>query len=68
MKGALIVMEIARYGKGTNVPCRVCKRRIFVTSPTKVFIHDGGRYLMLKCPSPGCSPLQRYKENELEIH
>lgn len=69
-----MVEEIVNYGTGTNVLCKACQhtkmqRRIFVSGPTTtVRIPGGVRYLMLKCPSPSCGRVERYEENELEIH
>ena len=69
-----MIEEIVDYGTGTNVLCKACRhakmqRRIFVSGPTTtVRIPGGGRYLMVKCPSPICGRVDRYEENELEIH
>ena len=65
----VLVEEIVNYGTGTNVLCKACDRGIFVSGPTTtVSIPGGGRYLMLKCPSPVCGRVERYEEIELELH
>jgi hypothetical protein len=62
--------EIVNYGIVTNVLCKAClQRKIFVSGPTPTaLIPGGGRYLMLKCPSPIRGRVKMYEENELEIH
>jgi hypothetical protein len=66
----VMVEEIVNYGAGTNVLCKACRqRKIFASGPTPTTpIPGGGRYIMLKCPSPSCGRVERYGENELEIH
>lgn len=59
---------ITNYGEGTNVTCKGCRqRKIFVSGPTKLTIHDGRRYLRLECPSPSCNQIHTYEEDELEL-
>ncbi len=61
--------EIVQYGQGTNVLCKACRqRKIFLVESVKVCVCEDGRYLLLKCPSPGCNRICRYDENELELH
>jgi hypothetical protein len=65
-----MVEEIVNYGTGTNVLCKAChQRKIFVSGPTPTVSTPGGRrYLILKCPFPICGRVERYEENQLEIH
>ena len=65
----VMVEEIVNYGTGTHVLCKSCRqRKIFASGLTPTTnIQGGGRYLMLKCPSPSCGRVERYEENELEI-
>ena len=61
---------LVNYGKLANVDCEACPqhRKIFVNSPTNVYVFGGERYLMLRCPSPACNRVAMYKEIALEIH
>ena len=59
-----------KYGKGTHLLCRDCKRKIFFTEAEMVEAAQK-RLVTTECTHPTCSlygqPLQ-YDEEELEIH
>ena len=45
---------MSTYGKGTHILCRVCSRKVFVTT-ARVIIRDERRLVEVACQRPSCS-------------